>query len=134
MAIPLQKVVKIVFSADLFPDTEDMSRHHLGVQFNEIAPGMPKVACVAQQVVDLEGLIRVKSQFGERQIHPAGVGVMRIQIHHSQNDIGKIRSVFTIANQLLGINRVKAQATIAVKRGVVEADAINASDDVLETV
>ncbi len=43
---------------------------------------MPKVACVAQQVVNLEGLIRIKPEFGEWQLQPAGVGVMRIQVHH----------------------------------------------------
>ncbi len=41
--------------------------------------------------------------------------------------------MFTVTNQLFVVNRVEAQAAVAVKRGILPADAVDACDDVLET-
>jgi len=131
MVFPLHEVVEIVLGADLLADPEDVSRYHLGVQLDEIARRIPLVACLAQQVVGLEGLGR-EPQFGEWQLQPAGVGVVRIQVHHCQNDVGEIRRVFTVADQLLVVDRMEAQAAVALQRGVVPADPVDAGDEVLE--
>jgi hypothetical protein len=74
MAIPLQEIVEIVFFRESFSEPRDESRHHLGVQLDEVVLGMPEPASIAQKALDQKWLIRVTPQFRVWQLHSAGMG------------------------------------------------------------
>jgi hypothetical protein len=49
----LQIILKIMLSADVATQTENMCRHDAGIELNEIAGPVPQIPTVAEQVMNL---------------------------------------------------------------------------------
>ena len=60
--------------------------------------------------------------------------MMRIQIHHYQDNVGEVLGAFTIANQLLVIHFVETKAPVTVKGRIVRTNPVDSSDEALQTV
>src|SRR5437016_525392 len=68
-------VVKVAFRAQARLDLEDANRGG-GAQLDIVPRGVPEVARVAEEVVDLER--------ASPELYPAGLGVMGIGVHDAQ--------------------------------------------------
>jgi hypothetical protein len=73
---------------------------------------MPEVAGIAQEITDLVGLGGIEAQRPEGELNPAGLYVMRVQVHDHEHDITEVCYTLTITNELLIIYRMKAEASI----------------------
>jgi len=51
---PLQKIIEIVFGADITAQAEDMGREAVGVEFDVVCIAVPEEAGVGEQIVHLE--------------------------------------------------------------------------------
>src|SRR3569833_1760586 len=95
---------------------------------------MPEIAGVGSQIVHLIGTARNDAPLLVRQIDPAGLGMMGIEIDHHQQDVPEILATFTVGNELFVVHGMKAQAPIVLERTVFAADAIDTRDEVPEAV
>src|SRR3569833_4742000 len=86
---------------------------------------MPEIAGVGNQIVHLIGTARIDAPLLVRQIDPAGLGLMGIEIDHHQQDVPEILATFTVGFVLFVVFGLKAQAPIVMERTVFAADAID---------
>ena len=83
----LNVVVEIPLAAHSSPNTEDMSGDKLWVEFNVVPGFLPEITGVAQEVMHLVRLLRINIQVIKRELYPAGLSVMRIEVHNHQNNV-----------------------------------------------
>src|SRR5262249_57114791 len=86
-----QEVVEVWFGAQPPPDAEHVRGHHVRVERHEAARSGPEESRIAQQVVDLERLARIEPQLLQRDVHPAALGMVRIEGHDYQHLVAEIR-------------------------------------------
>src|SRR6266540_1180584 len=68
---PLHVVIKIPLCAHAAAELENVGGNNLGIQFHIVAGSLPKIARVAEQLVYLVWLSRIKLERFEREINPA---------------------------------------------------------------
>ena len=85
----------------------------LGIELHIVSCALPKKARTGQQIVRLIRIGRPKPQRLQRNFHPARLHMMRVEIHHHDDNIAEIVSVFGVTNHLLVIDLTKTQAPIA---------------------
>jgi len=71
----------------------------------------------------LMGRINVPSL--QRQLHEAGLSVVRIKIDDHDNQVRPIVRALAVTNQLIVIDRVKFQTPIVLKSRVLSPDAVH---------
>ena len=97
----LPVILKVTLRANPSLDAEDMRRTDLGIEFHIVPGAVPQITCVVQKVVHLVRLLWVVAQLGKRKLYPARLCVAVVQVHHDQNNIGKVLCMLAIANELL---------------------------------
>ena len=70
---PLQKIIKVPFTPNLFPHPKDLGRHHPGIELHVVPFSLPQVPGIAQQVVDLIRAIPFQSHLLQGELHPPGL-------------------------------------------------------------
>ena len=75
-----QKIIKIMFRPVVTAQPKNMSRKAVRVEFNVVCVTVPEETGVGEQIVHLEGAAGVDVEFFERQVEPAAVSVVGIQI------------------------------------------------------
>src|SRR5690348_8892147 len=83
----LHKVVKITFGLNAPANSEDLCGTDLWIQCHEVPFSLPEKAGVADQVVHLVRAVAGQSQVLKRDLHPARLRVVRIEIDDRQDDI-----------------------------------------------
>src|SRR5262245_14603240 len=86
-ALPLEEILEVALGADARLDLEDARRQSGRVQLDEVARAVPEVALIREQVVDLERLPVLQPELGQRQVDPAGLGVVRVEVDDHQHDV-----------------------------------------------
>src|SRR5687767_990351 len=76
--------------------TEDMRGKLVRVELDVVAPAGPFVLRAAEEVVHLEALA---GRDVEGQLHPAGLGVLRIEVDHHQDDV--LAGLLGVGHQLV---------------------------------
>src|SRR4051812_47364540 len=106
-----------------------MSRHRVRIDLYVIARSLPAVIGIGEQVLHLEGMLRIKTEITEVQPDPSRVGVIRTQVDNDQDNVGSIGSTLAVANQLISIRRMKAQALQPMQRGILGTNPIYQADE-----
>src|SRR6266511_4680259 len=127
-------IFEVLFCADPTSETEDMGGNDMGGEFDKIARPMPKIAAVAEQVMHLVGTFTAEFEGVQRQFHPSRLRVVGVQVNHDKHDVRQVLRMFTVANELVIVHGVKAQAPVALQGWIVASDAIHPGDKVLQTV
>src|SRR4051812_7278053 len=91
-------------------NTEDVRREGMRVELHEIAPSLPSVVAGGDEIVQL-----VSVAGRALEIYPARLRISRVEIHHHQDEI--VACLLGIADQLVIVRRVEAQAPVALQRG-----------------
>ena len=76
----------------------------------------------------LKRLRRIETQFRQRQIHPAGLRVMRIEVHRNDNNVIAIFGMFSETDNLVIVHGVKTQAAITMERRICRANLVHPRD------
>src|SRR5918996_6288781 len=84
--------------------------------------------------MDLVGQVGVKPERLEREIDPTRLPVVGIQIDHNQDKLGEIFCAFTIADDRIVIDGMKAQTPSVLKSTVFLADTVDPGDKILEAI
>src|SRR3954468_2926930 len=100
---------------------EDVRRKGLRVELHEVASAAPGVAAAAQQIPD-----RVAAARRAVEVDPARLRVVGIQIDRHQDDARSL--LLGIAQQLVVVRRMEAQAPVRLQRGVLPPDPVQARD------
>ena len=105
------KVIDAVFRTHPPPDTKNVGRQALGIEFDIVARTPPDIFRVSQQIVHLVGLPRVEVErtSSGRSTMPACVA-FRIQVHDHDDDIQKVVRHFAVRDDLFVVHRMKLQA------------------------
>src|SRR5438067_6665672 len=92
-------------------NTEDVRRQGVGIQLHEIAPAAPGVMAGGDEIVQL-----VACAGRAVEIDVARLRVVRIQVDRDQDQVAFL--FLGVAQQLLVVGRMKAQAPVALQSGV----------------
>ena len=92
-----------------------MCRNELRIQSHVVAMALPQVPFASQQVVDLVGMVRRKAQFLDRQFHPTRLRMVGVEVHHDQNRVLPVFALPAVAQQLVVVDRMKAQVAVALQ-------------------
>ena len=82
----------------------------------------------------LIGVLGAELERLDGNLHPTGLHMVRIQIHHCGDHVVKILRLFGVTDDLLVIGFMEAQAPITLQRRVLAANAVDPSDEFLEAV
>src|SRR6185312_1006611 len=105
-----QVVIEIPFAAHAPPQSEDVGGRSLRVEHDVVVAAPPYIPLIAQQIVHLIGLVGVELQCGDIEVQLAGLGPMRVEVHHRQNDIPGSSIHFQIGDQLVVVYVAEVQA------------------------
>ena len=105
-----------------------------GVQGNVVPLAAPGVPGVAQQVVDLVGLVRVQSPRVQGDVNIAALRGAGVQVDHHQYDIGEVGGMLAVAQQVIIVRGVEPEVEIAVQRRVFPAGPVDPPDEVPEAI
>src|SRR5687768_8087194 len=83
----LQEIVEVALAAHARAQAQDMRRGPLRVEHHEVAGAVPQEALVGQQVVHLVRAVRGKAEHVEIELQPAGLGVVRVEVHHGEDRV-----------------------------------------------
>ena len=76
----------------------------------------------------LKGLLWIEAEIFRWQLHPSGLGVMRVQIDHNHDDVTLVVCAFAEAENLRIIDRIEAQVAIALESAVFVPDPVDAGN------
>src|ERR1700735_3197518 len=79
-----QVIVEVLLAAHPPPQPEHMRGHALRVEHDVVIPAAPDVALLAQQIMHLVGLLGIEFQRAHIHVHPPGLRLMRVEVHHRQ--------------------------------------------------
>src|SRR5713101_3926361 len=127
----LHVIIKVSLRARAAAELEDVSRSTAGIQFHIITGPLPEVARIAEQFVHLIRLLGVESEDLEREVHPTGVGMVGVEVHHDQDHVRAVCGALTVTDELIIIDGMKMQAPVAVQSGILPPDAIHPGDKIL---
>src|SRR5512147_2109860 len=106
--------------------TEDVRGKRVRAEL-EVVPGAgPFVAPAPEQVVDEVALAGRDAEILDREVDPAGLHVPGIEVHGHENQV--LLFSFRIADQLIVVDRVKAQAPVGMQSGVLLPDPVQSRD------
>src|SRR5438067_9847354 len=108
-------------------NTEDVRGQRVRVQLHEIMPPAPGVMAGGDEVVQLIG-VRGRAI----EVDPARLRISRIEIHRDQNQV--IARLLRVADELLVVRRMEAQAPVALQRGVLLAYVVEPRDEWTQAV
>src|SRR5688572_11133870 len=106
----LKVVLKVPFRPHATPDPEDVCRDDMRIQLYVVAASLPRVARAAEEVVDLEAATGLQAEGSEVKVDPAGVGVVRVDVHHTDDDV--LSRCFAVADDLFAVGRVESQRAV----------------------
>src|SRR5216684_6488644 len=132
--LPSQKIIEVALSPHQPPNAEDVRRHRLRIKLNVIVYPVPKITSIGKQIVHLIALLRIELERLYGQIDPARLSVMRIEVDHHYDDVGEICGRLAVDNQLIVVDRVKAQTPIAVQSGILMTYVVHARNQASETI
>src|SRR2546421_3450538 len=92
-------------------NTEDVRRQRMGIQLHEIAPAAPGVMARGDEIVQL-----VARAGGAIEIDEPRLRVVRIEVDRDQDEVAFF--LLRIAQELLVVGRMKAQAPVALQRRI----------------
>src|SRR5579872_4765687 len=94
-----KEILEITLAAHLSANSEDVSRYDVRVELNVITAAVPCVTCAAQEIVHLERSIGVDTQYGQVEVEPCRLRIVRIDIDHGHNHV--IAGSFAVADDLV---------------------------------
>src|SRR5437667_6873018 len=86
---------------------EDVGGQRRRIESNVVAGAAPAELHAGEQVLDLVRPVGRQAQVGEGQVDPAGLGVVRVQVHHRQDDVGEIIRRLCPCNELVVVDRLE---------------------------
>src|SRR3954470_21674438 len=92
-------------------NTEDVRRERVRVELHEVAPPLPGVVAGGDQIVQFVSVARRAVE-----IQPAGLQVVRIEVDRDQDEI--VARLLRVADELVIVRGVEAQAPVALQRGI----------------
>ena len=92
------------------PQPQDVRRRAGRVEDHEVAPAVPQEARFGQQIVHLVGAVCGRTEDFGVELEPAGLAVLRVQVHHADDDIRAVGAALGIGDQLLVVDRQEMQA------------------------
>src|SRR5215212_4013614 len=129
---PSQVILEVPLRPYPSPDAENVRRHDVRAQLHEVARAVPRVARVAEEVVDLERAAGVEAEGGEVQLDVARLRVVRIDADDAQHDVLPHR--FAVAEELVVRRLVEAERRVLLQGRILAADAVDDGDEVREVV
>src|SRR5438132_7073750 len=108
-------------------NTEDVRRQGVGIQLHEIAPAAPGVVAGGDEV--LERVARARRAV---EIDVARLAIERIEVHRDQDEVAAL--LLRIAEQLLVVRRMEAQAPVALQRRVLLPHLVELGDQSAQAV
>src|SRR5947209_9487299 len=102
-------------------NTEDVRRQRVRVELHEIAPPVPAVVPGGDEIVQLVSVARRAVE-----IDPAGLRVVRIEVHRDEDQI--VPGLLRVADQLIVVRGVETQAPVALQRRVVAPHFVQPAD------
>jgi hypothetical protein len=111
---------------------EDVTAPRL--QMNKVSRTAPLIALGGEQVVYIEGLVRLDAEFGKIEIDPSSMRVLVMQIHDDENYIFFLGVGLAVADEERLVSRMKAKATIALERGMHPTNFVDAGDEGLQAL
>src|SRR6266513_649246 len=100
-----------------------------GIQLDVVPSAVPVVAGSGEEVVHLVGPVVDKSERFEVELDPSRVGVMGVQIHDGDDGISPISARFTVRDDLVVVDGMKAQTRILLQGLMGAADSIDTSNE-----
>src|SRR5918993_5350838 len=82
------EIIEILFAPDAAADAEDMGGSRVRVKLDVISLAVPEKSGAAHEIMGLIRLARLELQRLDRNLHPAGLRVMRIEVHDDDDHIG----------------------------------------------
>ena len=76
----------------------------------------------------LKGLLWIEAEIFRWQLHPSGLGVMRVQINRNHDDVALVVCAFAEAENLRIVDRIEAQVAIALESAVFVPDPVDAGN------
>src|SRR5438105_9541139 len=106
--LPSQEVFEVVFGADALADPEHVGRHHVRVELDEVVLAMPLEPLFGDEVMDLVGLSRIDLEVPQGQMDPSGLGVVRIEVHHDEDEVRTIPALLAVRDKGLVVDIVES--------------------------
>src|SRR3954465_2670731 len=92
-------------------NTEDVRRECVRIELHEVAPPLPGVVAGGGKIVQC-----VSGAGRAVEIQPAGLRVVRIEVDRDQDEI--VARLLRVAEELVIVRGVEAQAPVALQRGI----------------
>src|SRR6185312_11498029 len=121
------EILEIVLAARVAADPEDVGRHDVRVERDEVPARAPAIARLAEEVVDLEGLVGVDAERVAVDVDEAGVGVAHVEVDDDED--GAVVAALGEAEQLLVVGGMEMQPAHVLQGAVLAADAIDETDE-----
>jgi len=107
------------------PHPENMSRHALRVEHDEISRAAPLITLIAHQIVHLIGLFRVDSQGLEIEHQPSRLRIVGIQIDDRQDDVLRRCIVLDVGDQLVVVYRAEVEIVVGLECRIIAANTVD---------
>src|ERR1700716_4357576 len=115
-------VVEILLAAHAPPQSEYVRWCAQRVEHDVVMPSPPDVTLVAQQIVHLVRLLGIECQRLDVEVDPPGLRLMRVEVHHGQDDVAGGGVYFQVGDQLLVIDGAEVQSAVGLQCGIFAAD------------
>src|SRR6185437_1637647 len=103
----LKEILEIALHLQAPVNFQNVSGHLGRIQLHIISRPMPEEARAGQQVLRLVGAVDRNLQLIQRQGYVSRLRVMRIEVHHRQNQIRPVVGLLAVRDQLIVIDRVE---------------------------
>ena len=94
------------------PHLQNVGWHRRRIQFDVVPGALPLEMGAAEQVVHLKRQVRIESKFVERDLHPTGLGIARVQVYDHEDNLRPVLSGLAIGDQLVVVDRMEPQTPI----------------------
>src|ERR1700733_3065947 len=121
--LALDVIVEIMLGAQVPPQPEEVGWQALGVEHHVVARSAPLVGLVTQQVVHLVRTLGIELQRFKIEIDPAGLRMVRIEVHDHQNGVVRRFIALRVSDELIVVDRTELQGSVGLQRRMLAAHA-----------
>jgi hypothetical protein len=103
---------------------QDMGRLHPWMQGDVVAPAMPDIALISQEIMHLVTVTPNLAKLFDRRLDPATLGMERIKIHDDENDAVTRGSHLAVEEKRLVLNRVEPEIVVKMQGPILAPDPV----------
>src|SRR4051812_10557887 len=111
-------MIEILFAMRLAPDAEDVGGA-VGVEADEVAAASPEIALVAEEIVDLVGLVVEPAELVDRDVDVGVLEMKWVERDDDEDDVIPRRGHFRIIEDEVVVRALEAQIAQLLERAVI---------------